>query len=82
MVLFPCLLSKEIAPVTRRVKLGPPEGISPERDSTDMNSEDSNEWTLYLQRFITHLAFLNKTEEVNLDLLLAIPFKSDYCLYP
>ena len=82
MVLFPCLLSMEIAPVTRIIKLGPPEGISPERDSTDMNSEDCNIWKLYLQRFITHLVFLNKTEEVNLDLLLAIPFKSYYCLYP
>ena len=42
MVLFLYLLSMEIAPVTRIIKLGPPEGISPERDSIDMNSEDSS----------------------------------------
>ena len=65
---------------TRIIKLGPHEGISPERDSIDMNSEDSNIWKLYLQRFTIYLAFLNKIEEVNLN-LLAIPLKS-YCLFP
>lgn len=67
--------------VTRIIKLGPHEGISPERGSTDMNSEDSNIWKLYLQRFMIYLAFLNKIEEVNLN-LLAITLKSYYCLFP
>lgn len=71
------------ATVTGLIKLGPPGGISLVRDSTDMNSEDSQLWKLYLQRVIRRLAFLNKIEEVNLDLLVTlvrnIPLKSPSC---